>query len=237
MCLLIFLQSCTETDVETVTKGPLPSPANLEVSAGEASAKISWSSVENAVCYHCLLYEGLSTDTAPIQDIAVEGNMASITGLTPGEDYYIELYAVPSESSGYTESSPASASFTTVFTDFVITMDGVEEDNGSKYAIISWKPTDKDMLYFPFVSQGETYDSATSEEEFINGYYESLRMLAAAYGLTFEQYIKQFLKTGDFTGSSIIPESGKYYAIAFGCKEDGTPTTPIYKLEILTNQE
>lgn len=111
--------------------------------------------------------------------------------------------------------------------DFEIVIGEIYEEDGARYVPISWYPADKEMVYFPFMTQAELYEGRT-DEQFVNEYYETLRMMAQLYGYSFEEYLGAFLKTGDFSGSSVIPSSGKYYAIAYGCEADGTPTTDVY---------
>lgn len=232
--------SCSKTDSETTIpkeKQPLPVPSDYTVSTDKTTAEISWEAVAESEYYRCELFAGETSQGDCIFETTVTETVVLLENLTPGESYLLELYACPSEDSEeYTESEALSIPFTTETesVDFVINLDGFEEgEDGYLYVTVSWIPADKEMLYFPFMAQGELYDAASSDEEYIESYYETIEMMASYYNMTFEKYISAFLKTGDFSGASVIPQSGKYYAIAFGCLPDGTPITDLYKLEII----
>lgn len=230
--------SCSKTDSETTIpkeKQPLPVPSDYTVSTDKTTAEISWEAVAESEYYRCELFAGETSQGDCIFETTVTETVVLLENLTPGETYLLELYACPSEDSEeYKESEALHIVFTTADADFIISVEGFEEgDDGYTYVNVSWIPSDKEMLYFPSIAQGELYDAASSDEEYIETYYETIEMMAQYYNVTFEQYIAALLKTGDFTGSSVIPQAGKYYAIAFGCLSDGTPITDLYKTEIM----
>lgn len=221
--------SCTKPDDGTEPDGnptALPVPETFDVTVTETTAEISWSDVEGSDHYRFELFCGSSA----VKDSVVTGTAVSLDNLTPGATYVMNLYACPAEGSEeYTESEALPIEFTTDAPEFIITVgDFYTGEYGFKYVELSWVPADKKLLYLPYADLAEFYDTASSEEEYLNTYIESLRQSAMATGQTLEQYLSQFLKTGDFTGSSVIPAPGKYYAMAFGCTSDGTPTTGLY---------
>lgn len=235
----VTIVSCSETESGTIVpdeKQSLLVPLSYTVSSYWTTAEISWEAVAECEYYRCELFAGDTPQGDPVYETTVDEPLVLLEDLIPGATYTMELYACPSvDSAEYTESEALSIPFETESesVDFIIGLSEIEEDSqGGLFATVSWIPRDKTMLYFPFMAQGELYDAASSDEEYIESYYETLKMMAQAYGMTFEQYLSNFLKTGDFSGGSIIPQAGKYYAIAFGCEPDGTPTTKLYKLPI-----
>lgn len=231
--LSLTVSSCTKPDGgagDEGTPAALPVPETYEVNVSATSADISWSDVEGSDHYRFELFSG---NTA-VMDSVVVGTTVFLDNLAPGTVYVMNLYACPAEGSEeYSESEALPILFTTSSPEFIIKVgDFYTGEYGYRYVEISWVPADKKMLYLPYVDMAEFYDSASSEEEYINTYLESLRMTAAAMGQTLEQYLAPFVKTGDFTGSSVIPSPGKYYAVAFGCQSDGTPTTGVFLAEI-----
>ena len=109
---------------------------------------------------------------------------------------------------------------------FRIVVERFFDEDDVRYVQIAWYPTDKEMVYFPFMTQATLYEGRT-DEQFVEEYYATLAMMAQMYGYSFEEYLGAFLKTGDFAGASVVPAKEKYYAIAYGCGYDGTLTTSL----------
>lgn len=228
--LSFSISSCTKPEGSGEPE-PLPIPEEVQIQLTEVSADITWTAVEGSGHYRCELLEG----GVSVMDTTVISPGIFLDDLTPDTDYILNLRACPAEGSGeYTESEVFPITFTTLYSEFVIRFAGFYEgSDGFDYMKAEWIPGDKDMQYFPFVDQADYYDSSSSDEEYIENYMLTLDMTAQAMGLTLEQYLAPFLKTGDFVGSSVLPAPGRYYAVAFGCSSEGKATTGVYLLEII----
>lgn len=240
----LSIVSCSKSEPETSVpneKQLLPAPSSYTASSYWTTAEISWEPVAECEYYRCELFSGDTPQGDPVFQTTVADTVVLLENLHPDAVYTMELYACPfDDSEDYAESEALSILLQTASesTDFILEVDSVEKDpQGGYYGMFSWIPRDKNMIYFPFIAQGELYDGAASDEEYIQSYYDTIRMTAEGLGWSLEQYLSLFLKTGDFSGGSMIPEAGKYYVLAFGCERDGTPTTELYKLAFTAGEE
>lgn len=175
----------------------------LEVSVSPAGAELSWfSSDETVVTVDqegtiTAVAEGNAVVTVACGDAKDECSVTVIDAVAMGEDE-----------------------------NFRIVVERFFDEDDVRYVQIAWYPTDKEMVYFPFMTQATLYEGRT-DEQFVEEYYATLAMMAQMYGYSFEEYLGAFLKTGDFAGASVVPAKEKYYAIAYGCGYDGTLTTSL----------
>ena len=213
--------------VEAAAPSKLETPVLSVTEQSDDGFTVSWQAVEHAAGYSYVFgddAEQRTTDTS-----------VTFGSLEPGT-YTVQVKAV-SDSAEWTDSDFASVSATIEAApeaELTITIDVTDITANS--ATITCTPSDNSSTFYFDCMEKSVFDQYyTSDEAFSTTIIESMKSMAAAYGLSLEEVLTQLLCAGPcmWTPEGLSP-STEYVVYALGIDMSGTVISALYTKSFTT---
>ena len=224
--VMLLVTSCTKEEIEVAPE------VSLEPVASEMTSVTFRITSENAVDAAYIRLKDLTQVPSAIailaggEKVSVPGQDVVLSGLTPGETYYMAAAAV-SEGEGYSEGKTLGMSTSGENCTFGLTISSTTQES-ILYSVV---PSNETTRFYVSALEASEYAEA-GDGELVAAVAEQVNALASEAGVSLQDYLSGVLMSGEQTNniiSGLTPDT-EYVVFVFGMSaEDASATTEVVR--------